>query len=85
MLAPTLGYDVFQFVGSASRITFYGGLGKFISPQLEYANLLKAGFLFVVGDELEVLLGYNYFQKTSLEEGNELNGGGYEIRFGYRF
>jgi hypothetical protein len=56
---------------------------------MEYANLLKAGFLLIVGDELEVQLGYNYFQKTNLEPtgGNEveLNGSGYEIRFGYRF
>jgi hypothetical protein len=89
VLAPTLGYDMLQFSGSASRITGYIGLGKFISPQLEYANLIKAGVMFIVGDELEVLVGYNYFQDTTLEpEGSadvELGGGGYEIRFGYRF
>jgi len=89
VLAPTLGLDIFQFTGSASRVTGYIGLGKFISPQLEYANLFKAGLLFVVGDELEVLLGYNYFQTTTLESQSggevELGGGGYEIRFGYRF
>jgi hypothetical protein len=84
-LAPTLGFDVTQFPGSASRITLYGGLGKFVSPQLEYGNFLKAGALFIVGDQLEVLLGFNFFQQTNLADQNELSGSGYEIRFGYRF
>lgn len=89
ILAPTLGYDVLRFPSSASRLQIYGGLGKLIAPQLNYANLLKAGLLFIVGDELEVQAGANYFPESELEAQDgtpiTLQGTGYEIRFGYRF
>jgi hypothetical protein len=89
VLSPTLGYDFFRFSGSASRVTGYAGLGKFISPQFNYGNLVKAGVMMVVGDELEVLLGINYFQETNLADSGgsdvTLTGTGYELHFGYRF
>jgi hypothetical protein len=89
VLSPILGFDILQFSGSASRVTGYVGLGKFISPQLNYGNLAKAGVMMVVGDELEVLLGFNYFQKSDLQSTGgtavTLKGTGYELRFGYRF
>ena len=89
ILAPTIGYDVLQFHSSASRLVLYAGLGKAISPQLNYANMYKAGALFVVGDELEVLLGFNNFPENNLAQSNGqdvvLTGTGMELRFGYRF
>ena len=89
ILAPTLGYDVLQFPSSASRLIIYGGLGKLVAPQLNYANLYKLGVMFIVGDELEVQIGVNIFPKSNLEDSDGQSviseGTGTEIRFGYRF
>ena len=85
VVAPTIGYDFWQFSSGDSRITAYFGLGKLISPQLNYGNLAKLGILFIVRDQLEVLLGFNWFQETTLDNGEVLEGASYELRFGYRF
>ncbi len=85
LLAPYLGFDIFQMQASASRLLFYIGIGKLLSPQLEYANLIRAGFQFIVGDRLVIVLGFNNFLETDIENSNKITGSGSELRFGYRF
>ncbi len=96
MLAPTLNFDLLQLRASTSRVLAYLGIGKLIDPQLNYANLARAGVEFVVGDKLVVVFGANSFTKNSIVLTNSektklgvteatLTGVGYEIRFGYRF
>jgi hypothetical protein len=87
MLAPTLGFDMLQVPSSTSRVIGFIGIGKIISPQLDYANLARAGMEVVVGDQLSVLFAYNTFQEANVQGTgtNLLKGAGYEIRFGYRF
>ena len=87
MLAPTLGFDILQVPSSTSRLIGFIGIGKIISPQLDYANLARAGLEMVVGDQLSVMFAYNDFQEANVQGTgtNLLKGAGYEIRFGYRF
>jgi hypothetical protein len=96
MLAPTLNFDVVQLPASTSRLIAYLGVGKLIAPQLNYANLVRAGIQFVVGDRLLLVFGANSFTENNIvltdSEKSDLgiteatlNGVGYEIRFGYRF
>jgi hypothetical protein len=85
LLAPYLGFDVVQMHASASRLLFYVGVGKLLSPQLEYANLFRAGLQFIVGDRLVIIFGVNNFFETDIENGNKVTGAGSELRFGYRF
>jgi hypothetical protein len=96
MVAPTLNFDILQLPASTSRLLAYLGVGKLIDPQLNYANLVRAGVQFVVGDRLVLVFGANSFSKndivlTKTEQTTlgvttaTLNGVGYEIRFGYRF
>lgn len=85
LLAPYLAFDIIQMQASTSRLLFFIGIGKLLSPQLEYANLVKAGLQFVVGDKLVITLGVNNFQETNIEGGNKISGVGSELLFGYRF
>ena len=90
LLAPTLGFDIIQVPSSTSRVIAFLGIGKLIDPQLDYANLVRAGFEFVVGDRLSVLFAFNNFLDHQVDtEGvaptATLDGAGYEVRFGYRF
>jgi hypothetical protein len=89
LLAPTLGFDILQVPSSTSRVILFVGIGKLIAPQLDYANLARAGLEFVVGDRLSVLFAYNSFLKHQVDTDGAftatLEGSGYEIRFGYRF
>ncbi len=87
MLAPTLGFDILQLPSSTSRLIGFIGIGKLISPQLDYANLARVGLEMVVGDQLSVMFAYNDFQEANVQGTgtNLLKGAGYEIRFGYRF
>jgi hypothetical protein len=96
MLAPTLNFDILQLPASTTRLQAYLGIGKLIDPQLNFANLTRAGLQFVVGDKLVIVFGANSFtkndivltksEKTALGVTTAtLNGVGYEIRFGYRF
>lgn len=98
MLSPTLGFELVQIPASTSRLVGYVGLGKLLAPQLNYANFMKAGVEFVVGDRLVVMLGMINFveSQVDVEAGDitptttgatsaELKGSSYEIRFGYRF
>ena len=90
LLAPTLAFDVVQIPSSTSRLLLYVGLGKLLSPQLNYGNLFRAGLEFVVGDRLVVVLGVVNFVETNIATGvvgsaAQLKGTGNEIRFGYRF
>lgn len=92
ILTPTLGFDLLQLRPSTSRLIFYLGIGKVLSPQLNYATLYTAGLQFVVGDRLVVQVGANVFPETNVDTGSTatlgtvtLSGTGNEIRFGYRF
>ncbi len=90
ILAPTLGYDIIQVSSSTSRLVFFMGVSKLISPQLSYANIFRTGLDLVVGDRLSVLFAYNSFLEEEIESPTSgatatLDGGGYELRFGYRF
>ncbi len=98
MLSPTLGFDLVQIPASTSRLMGYVGLGKLLAPQLNYANFMKAGVEFVVGDRLVVLIGMINFVESQVDlevseitpattgaTSAELKGSSYEIRFGYRF
>ncbi|HKI99765.1 MAG TPA: hypothetical protein VKB51_14920 [bacterium] len=87
VLVPTLGFDILQVPSSTSRLIGFVGIGKLISPQLDYANLARAGVEMVVGDQLSVMFAYNdFFQAAQVNSGTDtLQGAGYEIRFGYRF
>ena len=86
LFGPYLGFDVLQLQASTSRLLLYVGLGKMISPQLNYANLLKAGVQFIVGDKLVIAIGINNFLETYIEGGQDkISGTGNELRFGYRF
>ena len=85
MLGPYMGFDILQMQASTSRLVLYLGLGKLLSPQLNYANFGKAGFIFVAGDRLVIQLGYNSIVATDIENGDKITGGGMELLFGYRF
>lgn len=90
ILAPTLGYDIIQVSSSTSRLIFFMGVSKLISPQLSYANIFRTGLDLVVGDSLSVLFAYNSFLEEEVESPTAgatatLDGSGYELRFGYRF
>ncbi len=98
LLSPFLGFDMVQLPQSTSRVIGYLGLGKLLSPQLNYGDVYRAGVQFIVGDRLVVTFGLNEFDKTNIEvsksdknkqpllaNGAQLNGEGYELRFGYRF
>lgn len=85
LLAPYLGFDVVQLQASASRLLFYVGIGKLLSPQLEYANFYHSGLQFIVGDRLVIVFAFYSFADTDIENSNKLTGTGSEIRFGYRF
>jgi len=89
LLAPVIGFDILQVHSSTSRIIWIFGIGKLLDPQLDYANFARTGLDFVVGDRMSVLLGYNHFDEHQLEGGTTtvgpLHGGGYDLRFGYRF
>jgi hypothetical protein len=98
LLAPSLNFDVMQLRASTSRLIAYVGFGKLIAPQLDYANLIRAGFQAVIGDRVVIVMGANSFSdsKVALTSGDKtkepllaggatLTGVGYEIRFGYRF
>lgn len=97
ILAPTLGFDLVQIPASTSRLILYAGLGKLLAPQLNYANLVRTGIEFIVGDRLVVIIGViNYFENqvdatsadvepSATSDTILLNGTSYEIRFGYRF
>lgn len=98
MLSPFVGYDVVQLPQSKTRLQLYLGAGKLLDNQLNYGDVLRAGFIFIVGDRLVVTFGENYFSNTNialssgekskqplLAKGAQLNGEAYELRFGYRF
>jgi hypothetical protein len=98
LLSPFLGIDMVQLPQSTSRVIGYLGLGKLLSPQLNYGDAYRAGVQFVVGDRLSVTVGLNQFDRTNvlvsngdkakqplLANGAVLDGAGYELRFGYRF
>lgn len=85
LLAPYLALDIIQMQASTSRLILFVGIGKLLHPQLEYANLFKAGFQFIVGDRLVIVLGVNSFVEEDIEGSNKISGTGSEIRFGYRF
>ena len=81
-----LGFDAIQMYTSTSRLLIYAGLGKMISPQLNYANFYRAGIQFIVGDRLVIVYGINSFTETYIEGGSDkITGSGNELRFGYRF
>jgi len=98
LLSPFLGFDLVQLPQSTSRLIGYLGLGKLLSPQLNYGDVYRTGVQFIVGDRLVVTIGLNQFDKTNVQVSNsdkskepllangaQLNGVGYELRFGYRF
>jgi len=85
LLAPAVGFDVLQLQASTSRLVYYLGIGKLLSPQLDFANLFKTGFEFVVGDKLVITMGIVGFVESNIETGEVLSGSGFELRFGYRF
>ncbi|MCH7478404.1 MAG: hypothetical protein IIA14_09895, partial [SAR324 cluster bacterium] len=85
LLAPAIGFDLLQLQASTSRLVYYLGIGKLLSPQLDFANLFKTGFEFVVGDKLVITMGIVGFPKTNIETGDILSGNGFEVRFGFRF
>lgn len=85
VLAPYVGFDIIQMAASTSRLIFYLGIGKLLSPQLEYADFVKTGLQFVVGDKLVITLGINNFLEEEIEGGNKISGVGTELLFGYRF
>ena len=90
ILAPTLGYDIIQVSSSTSRLVMFMGVSKLLSPQLSYASIFRTGLDLVVGDRLSVLFSYNSFLEEEIESPTSgvtatLDGGGYELRFGYRF
>lgn len=91
LLAPTLGFDIIQVPSSTSRLILFLGIGKLIHPQLDYANLARGGLEMIVGDRLSVLFAYNSFLEANVDATDSdystvvLDGGGYEVRFGYRF
>jgi hypothetical protein len=86
LLAPTLGFDIVQVPSSTSRVIGFIGIGKLISPQLDYANLVRVGFDVVVGDQLTVKFAFNDFISANISNGTDtLSGIGYEISFGYRW
>jgi len=87
-LAGELGYDLIQAHSSASSVVGFIGLGKLLSPQLDYDTFWRAGVETVVGDRFSFLFAYNLYgswQDANLPTGETLSGGGYEIRFGYRW
>ena len=99
VLAPTLGFDMFRLPASTSRLLYYIGLGKLLAPQLDYGNFFRTGVEFIVGDNLVLAFGFNYYLSANvsvtdadvetepkLEQDNtKLDGVGNELRFGYRF
>jgi len=86
LFGPYLGFDVVQLQASTSRLLLYIGLGKMISPQLNYANFFMAGLQFIVGDRLVITMGVHNFLETFIEGGTDkISGTGNELRFGYRF
>lgn len=90
VLRPTLGFDILQMPSSTSRLLFYLGVGKLLSPQLNYATLFSTGLQYVVGDRLVVQFGVNSFPDTNVKVASgssaaTLTGVGNELRFGYRF
>jgi hypothetical protein len=88
LLTPTLGFDIIQVPSSTSRLIAFLGIGKLISPQLDYANFTRGGLEMVVGDQLSVMFAFNNFLKANVDNPGTtttLHGAGYELRFGYRF
>lgn len=98
LLSPFVGYDIVQVPQSTTRLEMYLGVGKLLDPQLNYDDVARAGFIFIVGDRLVITFGENFFSNTNVEvtkadrkkepllaKGAQLNGGAYELRFGYRF
>ncbi|MDH5751183.1 MAG: hypothetical protein OEZ59_02040, partial [Deltaproteobacteria bacterium] len=92
MLIPTLGLDILQMPSSTTRVMFFVGVGKLLSKQLDYANLYRAGLEFVVGDSMSILVATNRYTESIVDTSSaggvitdKMSGGGYELRFGYRF
>lgn len=85
VLAPYVGFDIVQMSASTSRLIFLLGIGKLLSPQLEYANFVKGGLQFVVGDKLVITFAVNSFLEKDIENSNKITGTGSELLFGYRF
>ena len=95
LLAPAVGFDLLRLQASTSRLIYYLGIGKLLAPQLDFANLFKTGFEFIVGDKLVITMGIVAFQETNIETATEisdatgnkdiLSGSGFEVLFGYRF
>ena len=90
LIVPTLGFDIIQMPSSTTRLIFFTGVGKLLSPQLSYANSFRIGLELVVGDRLSVLFAFNQFLEEAVEATSSsstatIDGAGYEIRFGFRF
>lgn len=90
LIVPTLGFEIIQMPSSTTRLIFFSGVGKLLSPQLSYANAFRLGLELVVGDRLSVLFAFNQFLEESVEATTSgqtatIDGSGYEIRFGFRF
>ncbi|HEX7926310.1 MAG TPA: hypothetical protein VF678_01890, partial [bacterium] len=97
VLSPLLYWDFFQLPASTTKLSAYFGIGKMLFPTaFHYPNFLRAGFQFVVGDRLVIVMGANNFVKSNIELTSaqqadlgvteaSVEGTAYEIRFGYRF